>query len=797
MKDKTNIGSFTYRKRANIAFFILLCVYTQGIAQQNLYSISGKITDQSGTALPRATVHVVNTDQTILADLSGSYVLRLPYGKYIITTNYLGFNTHTDTVEITNRSVVLDVVLSEKIQTLETVEITANPHAISADEPLGFTLSGEKVTYEFIRENQGNNLMNTLEKLPGISALHTGVGISKPVIRGMSFNRVIVNEYGIKQEGQQWGVDHGLELDQYGVNEIEILKGPVSILYGSDGLAGVINIRQPKMPVVDTLKADALLSYKSNNSLFGTSASVETKKNNFWVKARATWQDFGDYKVPANEFQYNSFTLPIINRRLKNTAGEELDYALHLGYRQKWGHSTLYLSSYGQKVGFFSGAFGIPRSYQLQDDGNTRDIQLPYQNIDHWKVISNTVIYGNKSKWMVDLGYQHNLREEHSSPHAHGQGPVPEGTLALQLRLETLSYNIRWGYDIRPDWHLYIGSNGQLKNNRTAGFESLIPEYTLMQSGVYTLQDAKIREGLYWQLGLRWDIATQEASETNVPIYASDASIISYSQRNPTIEKQYSIPTISSGIAWELTRSLNLKYNIGTAFRFPSIPELASNGIHHGTFRHELGDPSLNIEKGVLQDISWEYDIKRFKAMLSPFYYHFGNYIYLRPSARFSTLPDAGQIYQYSEGRVHMGGLESSLQYAFLNNWEGTFSLEYVRNRNKDLGYPLPFTPPFHTLSELEYRFSFKNKPSNNWIRISWDQFAAQHRVDQNEDTTPGYSLLHLAYGMEFFLMKRTFQWRIQITNLTNTCYLNNMSRYRILNLPEQGRNIQVSLSFQ
>lgn len=738
-------------------------------------------------------VSITNTNQATLTDLSGNYLLaKLSPKTYLLTTNYFGYHPHTDTVKVIDRPVIVDIVLTEKVQTLETVEITTDPHTAHADEPLAFTLSGEGVTEEFLRENQGNTLMNTLEKLPGISSINTGVGISKPVIRGMSFNRVIVNEYGIKQEGQQWGVDHGLELDQYGIHDIEILKGPVSVLYGSDGLAGVINIKRPKIPSKDTLNGEVLFNYKSNNGLWGTSAMLEKSKKGLWIKGRVTWQDFADYKVPADEFQYNSYTLPIINNQLKNTAGNELDYTLHLGLKRKWGHSTLYFSKYGQKAGFFSGAFGIPRSYQLLDDGNPRDIQLPYQNIDHWKAISNTILYGGKAKWIIDLGYQQNLREEHSNPHAHGQGPVPEGTLALQLRLQTLSYNIRWCYDVRPDWHLYLGSNGQHKNNQTAGFESLIPEYTVSQAGIYALQDMKIKKDLYGQIGLRWDVAKQEASETKVPIYATDTTISGYSQRNPAIDKHYSLPTISTGLAWEVNKSMDVKYNIGTAFRFPSIPELASNGIHHGTFRHELGNPELNIEKGVLQDVSWLYHIKKLKTSISPFYYHFDNYIYLRPSARFSSLPDAGQVYQYSEGGVTMTGLETSIQYDFLKNWHWISSMEYVWNKNRDLGYALPFTPPFHTLNELKYNFSLSKKLPENWIRFSWNQFADQNSVDQNEKTTLGYTLFHLACGTEFHWGKQTFHGQVQITNLTNNRYLNNMSRYRILNLPEQGRNIQL-----
>jgi iron complex outermembrane receptor protein len=782
----------------NVIFSILFWVLVPevGWTQVNTYSIRGKVTAITKEELPYALITIASLPQVVQADSLGQYVFReLPAGTYVLVTSYIGYKTRRDTVVLIRQSVRKDLVLTDALDTLEQViiESSAPPHPVA--DPLAHTLSSEKVTQEFILKNQGNTLMNTLEQLPGISAIHTGAGISKPVIRGMSFNRVIVNEYGIKQEGQQWGIDHGLELDQYGVEEVEILKGPVSVLYGSDGLAGVINIRSPRLPTNDTTKAGVLFNYKSNNHLIGTSVSFEKSKKKLWAKARITWQDFADYKVPATEFQYNSYTLPIIDYKLKNTAGNELSYALQVGMKQKWGHTTLYLSHYGQKTGFFSGAFGIPRSYQLQDDGNDRDIQLPYQNIGHSKIISNTIVYGRKSQWIVDLGYQHNLRREHSYPHTHGQGPVPEGNLALQLRLQTFSYNLRWCYTPRPAWHLYIGSNGQHKRNRTAGFEFLIPAYDATQAGIYLLQDVRIRPALYWMLGVRWDWAWQQASATSLPVYDSDPAIPAYYEmRNPAIRKMYGLPTISSGLAWSVSKVLEAKYNLGTAFRFPTIPELASNGIHHGTFRHELGDPTLGVEQGILQDLSWQYRIPKWEGRISPFYYYFSNYIYLRPSARFSPLPDAGQIYRYTEGPVVMGGVELSSRYRFLKNWEWNAAFEYVRNRNTDLGYPLPFTPPLHIQTELEYTFSLAKSFPKNWIKLSWNYFSAQHRVDQNEKTTPDYTLLHLGMGAEWKYGRRSIQLQLQIRNLTDARYLNNMSRYRILNLPEQGRNIQISL---
>lgn len=685
-------------------------------------------------------------------------------------------------------------LLQDTLQTEEVVVEGTKP----AQVELAQTLSLIQVDKTFLLQNQGNTFMNTLEKLPGISAIHTGVGISKPVIRGMSFNRVIVSDYGIKQEGQQWGVDHGLELDQYNVQEVEIIKGPVSMMYGSDGIAGVVNIVKPKIPEGEMIRANAILNYRSNNDAYGSSLSLERAKNGFWAKTRLTFQDCADYKVPATSFDYNSYKLPILNNRLKNTASKELDYSLNLGMKKKWGQTSLYLSHFGQKAGFFSGAFGIPRSYQLQDDGNARDIQLPYQDINHLKIVSNTLILLRKMRCEFDFGYQRNLRQEHSLPHAHNQGVSKTNSLALQLLLQTWSYHIKMKWVAAPSWVLFVGSNGQVQTNKKNGYEFLIPNYNASQFGLYTLSEKSLGKRGLWLLGFRWDAALQEVIKTYLPVYEENSDhVLYYRQRSPALYKGYCVPTASTGIAYYIHQNLQVKYNIGTAFRIPTVAELASNGVHHGTFRHELGDSSLQSERGVLQDVLVSYSRRCIKVQLSPFYYYFQNYIYLRPSARFSLLPDAGQIYNYQQGRVEVKGLEAQVEILVWKPLKYTATLEYVWNRNLENGYPLPFTPPISVLNEIELNKSMRCTYWRSlYASFSVQHFSAQERVDRNEKITDRYTFAHFSLSSQFSFGRHLLTLRFQVRNLTDARFLNNMSRYRILNLPEQGRNFLVMLEY-
>lgn len=684
--------------------------------------------------------------------------------------------------------------LKQDTGTLEEHTVIGHYHSKT---PVSRTLSMSYLRKEALLQSQGNTFINTLEKLPGISAINTGVGISKPVIRGLSLNRVIVNEYGIKQEGQQWGVDHGLEIDQYNVDRVEVIKGPVSVLYGSDGIGGVINILPPTVPMDDTVNAEIISTYKSNNDLLGLSGKVQYSKNGFYAIARGTYQNYASYRVPAQEFVYNGYTLPIYNDRLKNTGGDELNFSFLAGVKKPWGNSSIYVSNYQQKAGFFVGAFGVPRAYQLNDNGNYRHVALPYQTIAHTKVISNTTLNVAKGKIEADLGFQKNARTEQSPPHAHGHGPAPQGNEALALDLYTLSGNARYTYAFGK-WNTITGASFQYQQNVRGGYEFLIPNYTSWQTGVYHFSEYRPRFNLLFNAGIRADHAVQKAGASYVIRYDSAGAQTGTTLRSPDIDRDYFNVSGSMGSAWQIDHSFNARFNIGTAFRVPVMAELTANGVHHGTFRHEMGDADLKAEQGYMADVGITADWKNITFQATPFVNYFTNYIYLSPSARFSPLPDAGQIYLYRGAPALFTGLELNKDWDLHPGWSNNLSLEYVWNKNLESGLPLPFTPPLSVLEEISWKPKFKSGQLNNTMfALNGQYFAAQRRVDRNEPSTDGYLLLNFSASNTFRIHKQKLTLFLQLRNITNAVYKNNMSRYRILNLPEQGFNTQVMLRWE
>lgn len=690
-------------------------------------------------------------------------------------------------------------LLAQGIQdsTFRIKDIVMEDHHESSESVLREVLNYQYLDPAFFTQNMGNTFSNTLEKIPGISAINNGVGVSKPVIRGLNANRVLVNVNGIKQEGQQWGLDHGLEIDKFDASRVEIIKGPASVLYGSDGMAGVINILPPAIPNKNSFGGSISGIYNSNNDLFGGNIKLQGNKNDFYAVANFSYQNGASYRVPANKFTYNGYILPIYNNRLQNTGLQEINGSVMIGVRKKWGYSNLSFSTFNQKAGFFVGAFGPPQSYQFDSTLNHRTIRLPYQEIQHFKVTSNSIFYIKKGYFELDLGWQYNIRKEIATPHGHGNAPVPTHTTSLDLRLMTSTANFRFHHSINEKWHSTYGISFQHQFNKIDGYEFLIPNFYALQGGIYGFAEYKHSNRLTFAGGVRMDLAYQNAQAFFEPIYNNQQQIIGTSQRSPSIHKFYANASGSIGLAWRINEKWIWKNNLGTAYRIPVLTELAANGVHHGTFRHEMGDSTLQSERGFMYDSEFRFVHKRVIVQFSPFVNYFTNYIYLRPSAEFSPLPDAGQIFRYSQSSAFFTGIEAEVNTQIHRLFSNTTSLEYVYNLNVDEMLSLPFTPPFSIATEFTFKPNFTKKHWKDlYISLRGQYFAPQVLVDRNEPTTPGYFLLHFSAGNTFNWGKNQLGIFMQIRNMTNARYLNNMSKYRILNLPEQGINCSLTIRY-
>lgn len=765
-------------------------------AQPNEFTVHGKVIEAAtGQPLAGVVVELHETHQIALTGDNGYFKLEeVRRGTYHLHATLLGYHPWQQTLTLQPNTDTFLLPLERTAIELHMVEVEEDLLRSGIKErPLSITV----VDAQQMAGTYADNLATTLQQLPGISAINTGTGIGKPVIRGLSFNRVMVNQNGIKQEGQQWGADHGLEIDQYGIDKIEVIKGPASLLYGSDAMAGVINIHRKDVPDHKGWQGQLTTFYRSVNQLRGASLATGYASDRFFVHGRYTHQDFSDYRVPANTFIYNTYELPIENQLLKNTAGRERNGQLSVGTYGGWGKMVLHLSNFNQKAGLFAGAIGIPRAYRLTSDSNRADIDIPYQYTNHFAAALNGKWLLNKSWIHLDAGYQYNLRQEWSYPHIHGVGPAPVNNKALELILHTYTGNLRYFYQPNPRLKLVTGWNGQLQDNAIGGFEFLVPAYRSYQSGLFVFTEWKSTPKLTWSGGLRYDLGYYDLAGYRQSLYDSDTNIIAYRERSAPLQKFFHNISGSVGLAFQAREHWTLKANLGKSFRMPNGAELGMNGVHHGTFRHEMGDTSLQAERGYQFDIEAQLERSDILIDASAYFNYFDDYIFLRPTGSFSLLPDAGQIYRYTQADAIHTGWELRIDWHPIAPLHLEVIHAYVFNQNLTTGLPLPFTPPLNVRPGVSWEKQIPYRIWHHWkVSLQYDYYAAQQRTDRNEPATPAYGLLNISFSTRLGTKKHPVSLHFSVRNVMDTYYLNHLSRYRILNIPEPGRNFVITLRY-
>jgi iron complex outermembrane receptor protein len=780
-----------------VSGIVILC--PQWIVAQANYSIRGYVYSGKEPVVG-ASVFLHETRQGTSSSADGFFdLVNAKQGTYTLYVTSVGYEAYVTRITVPGAENLV-INLQESVHSLDEVVVEGNVFRQTQRES---SVSIENVTAKEIAKNSGTTLMNSLERLPGISSINMGVGVSKPVIRGMSFNRVVVNDSGIKQEGQQWGSDHGLEIDQFNVENIEIIRGPASLAYGSDALGGVLNIQHPLMKQPGQHEGGVNLFFRSNNNTAGTTVFGTGNSKGVVYKMRFSGLSYADYKVPATEFHYNRFVLPIYDNKLKNTAGRELHGSALIGVQRSWGYSHITFSNFNQKVGIFSGAMGIPRAYQLTPDNSNRDVDLPSQDVNHFKIISNNSIKLGQ-KWLeVDIGYQKNTRKEYSNPHAHGSGDVQHGTLALQLDLHTLTANARLQTTHNKHQNV-LGLQSSLQKNISGGYEFLIPDYNSRQAGVFMLHQYRLNERTVINGGLRADVGFMESGQVIYPFYYENNFVDSI-ERSPDVNRNFFNYSAGIGISYEPNTQNNFKFNFGKTFRTPTPPELTANGMHHGTFRYEVGDPNLDPEQGFQFDAVWTYTKKNIRISVTPFYNYFSNYIYLSPSGVFPTVEideqlypvaESGQMYTFRQTSAIHTGAEMQVNWQANNVFDLTANSEYVWAQNLITLLPLPFTPPatFQLIAEVHWPGVVFLK--NIFINLNAGYYMAQKRVERNEPATSSYQLLNVSSGFNVG-KKELLNISFNIQNLLDRKYLNHLSRYRILNLPEPGRSFIVNVGYK
>lgn len=627
------------------------------------------------------------------------------------------------------------------------------------------------VTPQVLRATAASNIIDAIARQPGVSQLTTGSGISKPIIRGLGYNRVVVMSEGVRQEGQQWGDEHGVEVDAGSVNSVEILKGPASLMYGSDAMAGVVILHSQPTLAEGDLQARASTEYQTNNGLFAYTLSVAGNQKGFVWDAR-----FSSKMAHAYKNKYDGY---VPGSQFRERAGR-----LMLGVNKAWGHSRLTWTAYHLTPGIVEGERDPETGCLESSEGFTAHgygKSLPFQQVKHYKAVWDNSLNLPNGNLKLILGYQQNRRQEFEES---------ADDYELFFKLHTLTYDLRYVTHEFDGWKLSTGIGGMYQKSGNKGEEFLIPEYRLFDFGIYTTATKTL--GDRWTLngGLRFDHRRLHGYELR------DEGELRFTD----FSRHFNGLTGSIGAVCNINDHFNLRLNIARGFRTPNMNELASNGVHEGSIRYEIGSQQLKAEYSLQADLGLDFTSRYVSAQLALFANRIDNYIFTHRLA--DEMEEGYLTYAYTQGDARLLGFEAGIDFHPIHSihFSNTFSLvdAQLMHQPADTKY-LPHSPAPRWSSELKWELqhhshstvkhrherhpNHRSLLNNLYIAAGLDCYLKQTHIysaDDTETATPGYALVSLSAGTDIQIGgRKVAELYIVADNLLNKAYQNHLSRLK------------------
>ncbi len=803
--------------------FISILIIVMGALIHAQNTIKGSIKDENNSPLPGVIVQISLINKNIISDANGYFELKnLTAGQYLLEFKLLGYQTISKKINLQKREISLDISMYPSAREIDEIVVTSAADAIQQKEnPVPF----KTIDFNSLNQQASNNIIEAIGKKDNVWALSTGLGIAKPIIRGLGYNRAMVLVNGLRQEGQQWGDEHGVEIDQYSVQKAEIIKGPGSIMYGSDALAGIVNFI-PHRIVKEGWSGKYFGLFQSNNQMIANSAIIQYKKNDYGFYLQATQKDAGNYQNA-------------IDGKIFGTGFNERSISAVFQINKQWGYAHVFASAFTQQLNMPEGnrdSLGRFLKYVKTNDTtveqepvsdadlNSYKLFIPYQYIQHYRVQNYSVFnLKNTDKIITNIGYQYNIRDEYG-PHSlleEGKKEKKYGELSMHLR--TLSYQIKYLKNIDSTQLLSIGATGMYQMNFNKGEELLIPDYNLLDAGMYIYYQ-KILNKWTFSGGIRWDIR----DITSEPMYLdSTGKVFKSSQLPPggsikfnSFSKQYNNLSGTAGFVYSGWKNALFKFNIARGFRSPNLSELTSNGAHEGTVRYEYGNPQLKPEISYQTDIGMSINKEHFLFEISPFVNYIDNYIYFN---KLSSVLGGDSIinqdkenlwaFTYNQAKALVYGGEVSIDlHPHPLDWLH-YEINYSYLQAKVLNQPdstqyLPFFPPSRLTQEIKAEWNHLNNLIKNiFAKVEVIYVFPQNRFFKAYNTetyTPDYTLLNASVGIAFnYFRENKMHFITGVNNLLDLAYQDHLNRLKYvrpnpatgrMGLYNMGRNIFVRL---
>lgn len=732
--------------------FSALITITFGANAQN--RINGRVVDSSDkSALQGTAIFLPDFYKGTVTDSDGKFILdKIPNSAIKIVVSYLGYETQVLDIEKgADWGAMLTIELKPSSIKAQEVVVTGGVSSSQHDNAIKIETLGKSE----ILKSGTPGFMESLTMIPGVSMISKGAGVAKPTIRGLSMNDVLVLNDGVRVENYQFSENHPLGVDDVSLSKVEVIKGPASLLYGSDAIGGVVNfIRESPAPVGE-IQGEYRSGFYSNTNGFVNSLNVKGSSEHLFGGIGVSQKSNADYKQGGGEIA-------------PNTRFNQWSANANAGYNSLIGSFKLTYDYFSQKLGMC-----VPAVTTLITERG-RDNDIWYQDLDHHLLSSKNKIMLGKFKWETNLAFQLAFRKLRTTI----QDPT------VEMRLNTFTYESKLSLPVGSGSEYLLALQGMSQTNRNKNnrISQFLPDAEVNTIGGMIMARRDLFSKMKVQAGIRYDLYFAKSDGMGDP---------GTSGYHTPFDKEYGTFNGSLGLTYDVNENILFRANIAKAYRVPNISELTSNGLHGS--RYEYGNIDLKPENAYEGDFSVHYHSTSLFIDVSAFYNHIEDYIFISPTGNNTT--EGVGIYRFSQTNARLFGGELFFEYRPMAvswlSFNGGYSS--VIGKQED-GLNLPFIPADKINGRLTVNFddiSVIRKPTL-WAEVSGA--FRQNRPSPYETETDGYALLNAGATIKFKSFYKEIDLTLQASNILDKKYFDHLSTLKSLGFYNSGRNISMTL---
>ena len=662
----------------------------------------------------------------------------------------------------------------------DTVTITALGRQPIANIPYSI----QRVDLLRLQKTPLRQIMLNLSQLPSVSMINCGLGINKPVIRGLSFNHIQLFAQGTRFDNQTWDDRHDIGISDNGFDKVEIINGPAALIYGPNTMGGAMIFSETPLARGEKSNGFVQLGFNSNSVGINIDAALRGTKNDFYyslatgIKGNTNYVQGGG-KSDTSDSKPLAFNSKFTTIAFKGMAGIRKENRQH----------QLTYNLYKQLLGIIEDESLEAINNPAKKEERDYEMEAPYQDVEtHVISLENRFQSGSKSEFIVNAGYQFNRRKEFEPDTL---GPKSK-FLAVALDLSTITGDVQWSYGRTQKVGFNLGAQGFHQTNKNIGNWVLVPDANINTIGGFIT--AHYNAGPVNLLaGIRVDHHQVETMTT----IASRPDTLNppFAKPSQDLKENFTPFSYSLGMVYHATTEFSIKLNLASGYTAPNYAQLTSFGRHEGTFRFEIGNNFLNMEESMEGDITLQWENEMVSASVNGYYNHIRSYIYLNPTA-----DSAGplRVYRWTFNNANISGLDLNLELHPVNSWfEGYIRGAVIRGKFTDDKGDVPYIPANKLITGL----TWKNNDAKKWLKpyvtLQIGAYAAQKKVAQFEEPTSGYVVTDM-YAGAVPPFGRHHRWTgvIFINNIFNVGYFNHLSLIKSINVKEPGRNFGFQLKY-